>query len=246
MLGKESIISKILPRLPLPGPFPIDLPLLLKIGKKVFKYVKEIMSESEINEDSTVRDIETINTALIKLREQVYTDSEQQINDIKCNFDAYAKDIRFFLNEKKEFLDCHNIRYKDLYQALDEIGDSVDSFWKEHINNIFSLDNLECRTMLMIPAGGRKEKELNSFIMRTKLKIIEEFSEYIRDEVNRISNFLLEDIRIAVERVEKKTIQFTKLCADVEDENTVEIERKICEANLKCCMCEKAYSYLEE
>ena len=36
MLGKESIISKILPRLPLPGPFPIDLPLLLKIGKKVF------------------------------------------------------------------------------------------------------------------------------------------------------------------------------------------------------------------
>jgi hypothetical protein len=244
-MRKESILGKILPGAPIPTPFPIDVPLLLEIGKKVWGYVKKIMSEPEINEDSTVRDIESVNDALTRLRDQIYNDIEKQINDVKNNVGAYAKDIQFLVDEKKDFLDCYNVRYKSKYKDLDELENCIDRFCKEYIKNIFSLDNLECRTILMIPAGGRKEKELSAFIGRSKLQMFEELSKYIGGELNRISDFLLEDVCIAVTSVETRTVQFQKLCTDIECENTTDIERELCEADLKYWVCDKVSDYLE-
>ena len=219
--------------------------LLVKIGKEVWKRVKDLLSESEINENSTVQDIESINTALLELRKQIYNDSTKQIDDAKSSVTAYIKDLQFLLDEKKSILGQYNIRYKKMYRLLNEIENGVESFWKAQIQNFFSLDNIECRKILMIPACGRKEKELNEFIMKARLSIIMEFSKHVRDELNIISDILLEDFDVAVKNIEVKTKQFGKLCEDVEHEDTKEIEYSLSEAELKYWLCEESQIDLE-
>lgn len=246
MVKNTSSVNRILDILPFPLPAPTEWKILFELGKKAWEYVQELISEPEINDNSTVQDIESINTALIKLHEQMYDDGRKTIDAMRYGIRCYTRDLQFLLDERKVVLDKYNIRYGKAYQLIAEIEKGVESFWHDQIRDIFSLDNAECRGILMIPLGTRRENALKDFVKKSYLKIAEDFAKYMRYELNKVSDMFLEDITATVKIMESNTEQFEKLYADVKSENTKGFEQGLSEAELKCWICEKSKILLEE
>ena len=157
------------------------LPFIVELGQKIFGQIGEAPS---LNDNSTTADVEQIGNSLHELREQVLQQSRPTLDNANEAIKFYIEEQLFSLEERAELLAKYEISSRSIERQLKAIQQRLNDFWTDEINRRISLDNEECRSILMLPSGAKKSADLEKFTNAVLDETLNEYAERVRAELS--------------------------------------------------------------
>ena len=206
------------------------IPLIIDAGKKI---IGNIGNAPPTNDKSRPNDIEQISVALSELRDHVTKVSEPEIKRATDAVMYYIEEQMFNLEDKAELFEKYQISSRSVENKLNRIGKNMENFWRDALYKRISLDNAECRNILLLPAGAKKEHDIERLTQSILAQTTEEYGKIIRDELNGLYDELESNIEKVVANIEKVADNYAELANSFDEKDDEKYEEIIAKAQTK-------------
>ncbi|MBO6178294.1 MAG: hypothetical protein J6O04_03900 [Selenomonadaceae bacterium] len=208
------------------------------IGKLIDKFVDNIGNAPSVNDKTDVNDVEQIMEALGGLRKEVLKNSEPIMRQAAEEVESYIDEQLFNLDDKAELLARYNISPAATAKKLKRIGLKAEKFWQDAMYRKISIDNAECRSVLSLPPGGKKEAELQKFTQKVVTESLTEYTNLLKDEMYGIYDDLEYEILKATKELETKANIQNELVLSLEAKDDDKFEEIVANALVKVSCCD--------
>lgn len=206
------------------------IPTIIEIGKKIFD---KITSAPPVNEKNTANDIEQIGNALIELREHVIQEIKPAIDSANDSIVSYIEEQLFLLDEKAKIFDKYEISTRSVEYKLQDVKRRTNNFWCDAIQLKISLDDPNCRDILMMPSGEMKAKKISAFTDEVLSKTLDEYAELVRRELANLYYDFEEEVARTVSRLEGTVDDYADIVQSLEEKDNEKFESLIATAQAK-------------
>lgn len=206
------------------------IPTIIDFGKKL---LEKIGSTPSMNENSSTADIEQISNALYELRGQVLQKSQPTIQNANDSFKFYVEEQLFNIEDKSELLAKYEISSRSVERKMQYIQDKLNHFWQDSINRRISLDNEECRSILMLPASAKKSAGIEKFIDKVLTDTLNEYADIIREELSSLYVDFEEDVARSLSRLENTVNEYSDIVQSLDAKDDDKFEKLIAKAKTK-------------
>lgn len=206
------------------------IPSIIEVGKKFFD---KILNAPQMNQNNTVDDIEQISKALAELREHVLQESKPAIENASDSITSYLEEQLFILEDKKDLLAKYEISSRSVEHKMQEINKRLGNFWHDAIYKKISLDDKNCRDILTLPSGEKKNVELSNFTNKVLSDTLGEYSELVRDELSKIYVDFEDEVKRSVSRLENSVREYSEIVQSMDEKDDDKFEMLIANAKLK-------------
>lgn len=222
---------------------------LIETGKTLWRWIKDkfikaseaIGSENPLTKESTIEDISKISEIFNNFKFSVEDEMKPLIINITNEIDYYAEELCFIVEQQNEIIMKSNINLFSFKRQIGKLKKSIDRTMGNEISRIISLDNLECKNIVKMMPGEKKEKALKELL----LKAVNNGIEVVNNKVSDIIDEINEDFEIligqAIEKNENETNSQLNLLNDAKTMSGDQIEMKkilSTQANLTMNICE--------
>lgn len=206
------------------------IPSIIEVGKKFFD---KILDAPSMNQKNTVDDIEQISKALGELREHILQESKPVIDNASDSITSYLEEQLFLLEDKKDLLAKYEISSRSVEHKMQEINRRLGNFWHDAIYKKISLDDSQCRAILTLPSGEKKNVELSNFTNKVLSDTLDEYSELVRSELGKIYVDFEDEVSRSVSKLEKSVGEYSQIVQSMDEKDDDKFEMLIANAKLK-------------
>ena len=206
------------------------IPLIVDVGRRI---IDNIGNTPPANDKSKPADIEQISVALSELRDYVIKTAEPEVKRATEAVMFYIEEQLFNLEDKEELFDKYRISADSVKRKLDRVGKKMEAFWKDALHKRISLDNADCRNILLLPAGAKKEHDIERLTQNILAETMEEYGKIIQDELTGLYDDLEKDIAQTVANMEKVAQDYINLVDSLDAKDDDKYEEIIARAKAK-------------
>ena len=206
------------------------IPSIIEVGKKFFE---KILDAPQMTQKNTVDDIEQISKALGELREHILQESKPVIDNASDSITSYLEEQLFLLEDKKDLLAKYEISSRSVEHKMQEINRRLGNFWHDAIYKKISLDDSQCRAILTLPSGERKNAELANFTNKVLSETLNDYAELVREELSKIYVDFEDEISRSVSRLENSVREYSEIVQSMDEKDDDKFEMLIANAKLK-------------
>lgn len=155
--------------MPLPSRDGKILKIIIKITKSILdllrnKSAKEGGKAPQANDQASVDDIDHIMRVFDAFKEQVHTQAEKIEQEMQTEISYYLEELNQMLLDNNDVLEKYGIRIAQIQKNIDKILDSVVGSIDNEISKSVSLSNIECRNIMKMIPGEKKERAFQTFL----------------------------------------------------------------------------------
>lgn len=213
------------------GDFPPFDPLkFIKMVKKIFDIFKKPSEETgkieSINNNSTLENIDRITQVCSGFKQQAHSKLIEVENLICDEINHYIEEFYFILEENEERTNKYRIRTNLIKREIDKIVSRVKGTIDIELSKKISLDNSECKSIMKMIPGSKKETAMNSFLNAAVKQSLEECCKQIRSSLDEIYEDIETEVIGAIDIISVQSEKMIENLSLVDGENCEETAKK--------------------
>ena len=156
-------------QIPFPGLPKSDGGLLGSIVRIVWDVITqkpsgEIGKTKQQNKNSSVENVDKIQSILEDYRGQVHREANKIEGAIHDEVAHYVEELNGILLQERELLDKYKIKTKQIERVIERFLRNINGNIDKMLCKKVSLDNPECRNILQMIPGTKKEQVMSDFL----------------------------------------------------------------------------------
>lgn len=192
----------------------------------IFKGTSKEASETDsINDNSSLENIERIIQIFSAFKEQVHVRAVEVENAVMEEVDYYVDELRDLLNDNTDKVDKYGIRIKRIEKQIDKISRKVKGVIDSELSKKISLDNSECKEIVKMIPGAKKEAAMNDFLNSAVKDALDICCTEIHSSIDEIYDDVESEIIGAVDAIQRQSEDLKDRYALI-DENNYEVMAK--------------------
>lgn len=213
------------------GDFPPFDPLkFIKMVKKIIDIFKRPSEETgkieSINNNSTLENIDRITQVCSGFKQQAHSKLIEVENLICDEINHYIEEFYFILEENEERTNKYRIRTNLIKREIDKIASRVKGTIDIELSKKISLDNSECKSIMKMIPGSKKETAMNSFLNAAVKQSLEECCKQIRSSLDEIYEDIETEVIGAIDIISVQSEKMIENLSLVDGENYEETAKK--------------------
>lgn len=209
---------------PIP-PFPPIDPITLmeaiknvvKVGKTLYQLIKGALQEDNaltskevgetraLKEDQLeIKDVSELSGILANYLARIQTKADSMERDILGECSYFFDELLDLMNDHQEHLAFYQISIPRVERDLERVKRNILGSLKNEIARQISLDNPECRLILSMPPGSKKEKRMLLFTEEVIAKGFEGMISSMKETLTFLADDLQAQIKEGMQKVETK------------------------------------------
>lgn len=203
---------------------------IIKVVKTIFdifkKPSKEAGSTDSINDNSSLDNIDRITEIFVDFKEQISSKATEIENSVEAEIRYYSEELHDILNEHSDMVDAYGIRFIRIEKQIDKLAAKVKGSIENEISKKVSLDNAQCREIVKMIPGAKKEQAMHTFLTNTVKSALEICCSDMRDILSDIYNEVEESVIGAVDAIQKKNKDILDKISAIDTENYADTAKK--------------------
>lgn len=219
-------------QIPFPGLPKSDGGLLGKIIKIVWDSItqkpsKEIGEAKQQNKNSSVEDVDKIQLILENYRGQVHREANRIEGAIHDEVAHYVEELNGILLQERELLDKYKIKTKQIERAIERLLKNINGNIDKMICKKVSLDNAECRNILRMIPGTKKEQAMSDFLNKSLKEVLNQYCADFRRNLADLFDDVEEEIVQTVGRTGEEAERQYKILETIDEDNYIKKNEEI-------------------
>ena len=206
------------------------IPVIVDFGKKM---LEKIASTPSMSDNSSIADIEQISDSLYELREHVLQQIQPTIRQANYSLMHYIEEQLTNLDNNSALLEKYQISSSSVELKLQALDLNMRKFWKDSINRQISLDNQQCRSILMLPSGAKKSANMKKFTDEVLTNTLNEYADLLRNELSKLYVGFESDVTRSVSHLESTISEYNEIIQSLNEKDDDKYERLIAKAKVK-------------
>lgn len=239
------------PRIPVQTPNHDFIDIIVKLGKHLFEILtgklgKKLGETKSQNKDSSLEDISQVHAIFEGYREQVHQETADIEAAVLKEVSYYVEELNLVLEQNRELMKKYGIRTSRIEKSIERmVRDSSGSIDTATCKSV-SLDNPECRKILQMIPGTKKERAMTDFLQMSLKSALNQYCEDFHQALLDIFDEVEEEIVCAVEAAEKDTVRQCEILKTLNVDNYVDQGRTVAsEASKIAALCDTVVERLE-
>lgn len=206
------------------------------IGKiiKAIEIIRDILKKpseeagktDSVNDNSSLENIDRITQIFSDFKDQVHTKALDVENAVGGEVNFYVEELHDILQENSNKVDKYGIRIKRIERQIDKISSKVKGTIDNQISKKVSLDNAECKEIVKMIPGSKKEQAMNSFLNESIKNALEVCCGEIRSSLEEIYEDVETEVVGAVESIQKQNELFKESFNSIDKDNYEETAKR--------------------
>lgn len=231
------MVKELLKNIPIPLAG-IGLSLLFDLAQGIWKgikqkTIKQISQAGPIHEQSSPDEIRKTTEIFEEYKEQIYRESEKIERAVYEEVQYYLEGLDKVLDENEKLLNGYGIRVKRLDRKQKELLSGIKREFDHEISIQMSLANVDCRKVMEMRPGARKERAISDLLYHVIKSALEQCGENIRSVMEEIFEDIQEDIMEAVDQIAKNAENAKRTLGEIEAEHREESAEKTAEGAVR-------------
>ncbi|MCI6733159.1 MAG: hypothetical protein MR487_12730 [Lachnospiraceae bacterium] len=200
---------------------------VIRVVKTVFdiitnKLPKDISNMDSVNSKSSADEISRVSEIFQKYRAEIYQQTSDIEKSVYDEVNYYMDELLLLLEQKEDVLQKYSIRTKRIEKKIQKILAGVNGSIDRELANYISLDNSECKEILKMIPGSKKDEAMSEFTKNSMKLVLNKCCENIRERLNDIFEELEEQISDKIEIVKQDMELNMHNMEQIDTENLVE------------------------
>lgn len=203
---------------------------IIKVIKTIFGIFKKPAQEAgnadSVNDNSSLDNIERITQIFTDVKNQVHSRSEEIESAVTAEINFYVEELLDILSNNPETVEKYGIRVKRINREINRIASRIHGTMDNIISRKVSLDNAECKKIIQMIPGSKKEEAMREFLDST-------FSEALAfccSEIRSCLEEIYEDVEVevvgAVDSLQKELESLNDRLNSIDENNYEETSQK--------------------
>lgn len=186
---------------------------------------KKTGETDSVNDNSSLDNIDRITNIFTDFKGQAHTKAVEIENAVAKEVDYYVEELHDILDANADKVEKYNIHTKRIERQIDKIASKVNGTIDNELSKKVSLDNTECKEIVKMIPGSKKEDAMNTFLNKSVSSALEVCCAEIRSSLEEIYEDVETEIVGAVDTIQKQNELLKESLASV-DENNYEVTAK--------------------
>lgn len=200
---------------------------IIKIVKTIFGMCKKSSKEAGKTESNdSLENIERITQIFVDFNEQVHAKAVEVEKSVENEVRYYVEELFDIFTENAEKVAKYGIHTKRIERQIDRISSRVKGTIDNEISKKVSLDNLECREIVKMIPGTKKETAMGVFFTKSIKEALEICCAEIQSSLDEIYDDVETEVVGVVESIQKQIEQSQACFAAVDEDNFEETAKK--------------------
>lgn len=174
-----------------------------------------------VNDQSSAADVSRAAEVFGLYKDQVREEAETIEKAVEEEVEYFLKEITAMLQENGDALSRYQIRLSRIERKTRKILSKIEGRIEHEVSRMVSLDNPECKRILAMSSGSRKEEEMTKFFQNALEEALETVCDEIKEMLEEIFEELDEELPGAVERSREEAKRCSRELEQVDSENYV-------------------------
>lgn len=198
-----------------------------KIAKAIWNAItqkpsQEIGEIKQQNKNSSVEDIDKIQSIFDDYRGQVHREASKIESGVYDEVAYYVEELNDILVQNEQLLNKYKIRTKHIEKAVKRLSNGIKGNIDRMICKKVSLDNLECRNILQMMPGTKKEQAMSDFLRISLKEALNQYCEDFKQTLLDLFDEVEEEIVQAIEKSGEEAERQCLILENVNEDNYVE------------------------
>lgn len=212
---------------------------IIKIVKSLIgifqKPSKEIGKTDSINDNSSLENIDHITKVFSDFKEQARVKSSVVEQSLLTEVNYYTEELRQILDQDIDKGLKYGIHFKRIERQIDKIASGIKGVIDNELLKIVSLDNKECRDIVKMIPGSKKEEEMNLFLEKAMNQSLRSACRELRERLNVIYEDVEGEVLGAIEMVGKQSESNRNALSQIEEGQDSENVKNVILADAYFC-----------
>lgn len=189
------------------------------------KSSKEVGETDSVSDNSSLENIDHITQIFADMKQQVHSEAMEVENKVMREVERYVDELRDSLQNHLDKVERYSIHIGRIERQIDKIASKAKGTIDHELSKKISLDNVECREIVKMIPGVKKESAMNAFVASAVSRSLEACCVEIKTTLEEIYEDVEIEIIGAVESIQKQN----ECCKDslaAIDENNDELVAK--------------------
>lgn len=199
----------------------------IKIIRDIFKKPSEEAGKTDsVNDNSSLENIDRITQIFSDFKDQVHTKALDVENAVGEEVNFYVEELHDILQENSNKVDKYGVRIKRIERQIDKISSKVKGTIDNEISKKVSLDNAQCKEIIKMIPGSKKEQDMNSFLNESVKNALEVCCGEIRSRLEEIYEDVETEVVGGVESIQKQNELFKESLNSIDKDNYEETAKR--------------------
>lgn len=210
------------PHIPFPHIPKPDSGILGKFIRFLGSVIGKIGHDKAYNRNSTPEDINNTVKILEEYKEQVHGEAIKIEERVMAEVAYYVEELNSLFSQNNDLLGTYKIcshRIENRIQkALKNMQGSID----HTTNRMISLDNAECRKILQMMPGNKKEQAMKGFMQDSIQDALNQYCREFREELKEVCEEVEDEILLAVDSAGQEAAKQAEILKAIDTEQREE------------------------
>lgn len=193
--------------------------MLFDVFKNASKNGGKIESTSTDNAPET---IEKVTEVFAEFKKQVHYKTEEIEKAIEQEVRVYLEEILDVLSDNQEITEKYGIKVKRIERKINRIIPQMLGIIDFELSKKISLDNNECRKIVKMIPGRKKEEALDEFLGKAFNESLDRCCENLQENLQELYEEVNEEILGTIEIIGKNCERQKEKLSDIDADNYIE------------------------
>lgn len=200
---------------------------IIKVVKTLFGLFKKPSQEAgETDSNDSLENVERITQIFVDFKEQVHSRAVKLENAVDGEVNYYVEELHNILSENREKVVKYGIHTKRLKRQIDKISSRVKGIIDNELSKKVSLDNIECRKIVKMVPGSKKESAMAAFLSESVKEALDTCCSELHSSFDEIYDDAETEVVEAVEFIQKQTEDLKERFASIDEVNYEKTAKK--------------------
>lgn len=187
---------------------------------------KSAEEAGKTDQTDSLDNIERISKIFVNFKEQVHVKAVEVENAVKGEVNYYVEELHNILDENSDMADKYGVRMKQIEREINRISNRINGTIDNELSKTVSLDNAECKEIIKMIPGAKKEAAMSSFMAKSIKSALDACCIEIRSSLEDIYDDVEYEIVGTVESIQKQAEQLQNSFSAIDEANYEETAKR--------------------
>jgi len=200
---------------------------IVKVIKTLVDIFKKPAEEAgKTDQTNSLENIERLTQIFTDFKEQVHARAIEVEKAVEGEVGYYVEELHDILDENEEKVIKYGIKTKRIERQIDKISSRVKGVIDNELSKKVSLDNNECREIVKMIPGAKKENAMSDFFSKSVKGALDVCCTEIRSSLEEIYDDVEAEVIGTVDSIQKQAEQLQNSFSSIDETNYEESAKK--------------------
>lgn len=217
-----------------------DPPIQRKDGgtvSKIIKIIKTLMGifkkpaeetgkADSVNDNSSIENIDKLTQVFSNFKNDVHEKAVEVEAAVIEEVDFYVQELSELLDENADKVKKYGIRMKRVERQIDRISSEINGTIDNELSKSVSLDNSECREIIKMIPGSKKESAMNEFLSKSVRNALDICCKEVHSTLADIYDDVEEEVLGTIDGIQKQNEKLQSDFSSIDENNYAETAKQ--------------------